>query len=79
MHLELRDKYAEIAKWVGTPSTVDQLLGSIDLPYSARVMAVPLLPKFKVCQMELYDGTKDLWSSYICLWLTCHYMASQGR
>lgn len=62
MHLELRelgDKYAKIAKWVSAPSTIDQLLGSTDLPYSARVMAVPLLLKFKIPQMELYDGIKD--------------------
>lgn len=32
---------------------------STDLPYSARVMAVPLPPKFKVPQIEVYDGMED--------------------
>lgn len=56
MHLELQelgDKYAEIIIWVGAPPTVDQLLVSTDLPYSIGVMVVPLLPKFKLPQMEL--------------------------
>lgn len=50
MHLELwdiGDKYVEIAKQMGTPSTVDQLLVSIDMPYSAKVIVVPLPPSSK--------------------------------
>lgn len=54
-----RDKYVEIAKQVGAPSTIDQLLNYMDLPYSAKFMVVPLPPKFKVPQMELYNKTKD--------------------
>ncbi|XP_041026942.1 uncharacterized protein LOC121267140 [Juglans microcarpa x Juglans regia] len=46
-------------KKMDTPSTVDQLLVSSDLPYNAEVMAVPLPPKFKVPQMEAHDGSKD--------------------
>lgn len=51
MHLELYelgDKYAEMAKQMGTPSTIDQLLISTDLSYCVGVMAVPLPLKFKV-------------------------------
>lgn len=62
MHLKLRelgDKYAEMAKRRGTPSTRYQLLVNTDLPYSVGVMSVPLSPKFKVHQMEVYDGSKD--------------------
>lgn len=62
MHLEfqeLRDKYEEIAKQMGRPSTVDQLLISTNLSYNAGVMAIPLPPKFKVPQMEVYDKSKD--------------------
>lgn len=56
---ELGDKYVEIAKQMGTTSIVDQLLVSTDLPYRARVMVVPFPPKFKVPQIEVYDGSKD--------------------
>lgn len=62
MHLELQklgDKYTKIARQVGPPSTVDQLLVNTNFPCSAGVMVVPLPLKFKVLYMELYDGTKD--------------------
>lgn len=41
-------------------STVDQLLISTSFPYSAKVMAIQLPPKFWVPPMETYDGTRDL-------------------
>lgn len=52
MHLELKDKYAKMAKQMGLSSSVDQLLTNTDLTYNAEVMVVPLPPKFKVPQME---------------------------
>lgn len=45
---ELGDKYAEMAKWMATSSSIDQLLTSMDLLYRAEAMAVPLPSKFKV-------------------------------
>lgn len=30
-----------------------------NLAYSTKVMFMPILPKFKVPQMELYDGSQD--------------------
>lgn len=36
------------------------MLSSMDLPYSVEVMAVPLPPKFKAPQMEMYDCSKDM-------------------
>lgn len=62
MHQELHSlmkKYEEMAKKMGASLSVDQLLTSTDLPYNAEVMAAPLPPKFKVTQMEMYDGSKD--------------------
>lgn len=46
--LELRDKYAEMAKRMGLSSFIHHLLISTDLPYNAEVMVVSLQPKFKV-------------------------------
>lgn len=40
-------------------SSVDQLLTSTDLLYNAEVMASPHPSNSKVCQMEMYDGSKD--------------------
>lgn len=48
-----------MAKRMGTSSSVDQLLTSTNLPYSAEVMVVPLPIKFKAPQMEAYDKFKD--------------------
>lgn len=51
MQYELHDlmgKYEEKAKRMGASSLVDQMLTSTKLPYGAEVMALPLLPKFKV-------------------------------
>lgn len=52
-------KYEEMAKKLGASSLVDQLLSSKDLPYIAEVMAVLLSLKFKVVQIEMYEGSKD--------------------
>lgn len=49
----------EVAKQMGQPSTVDQLLTNAELPYSAAIMAVPIPPRFKIPQIEAYDGSKD--------------------
>lgn len=62
MHQDLRhlmDKYEEKAKKIGMSSSVDTLLNDNDLTYNTEIMAVPLPPKFKVPQMELYDRYKD--------------------
>lgn len=49
-------KYEEIAKKVGTSSSVDQLLACIGLTYIEEVMVVPLSLKFRILTMKLYDG-----------------------
>ncbi|KAF5450076.1 hypothetical protein F2P56_030455 [Juglans regia] len=49
----------EVAKQMGQPTTVDQLLTYVGLPYSTGILAVPIPPRFKVPQMEAYDGNKD--------------------
>lgn len=62
MHHELQglmDKYEDMVKRMRGSSLVDQLLTSTDLPYSMEVMAALLPLKFKVSQMEMYDGSKD--------------------
>lgn len=62
LHDELRslvDKYEEIAKKMEGSSSVEQLLNHADLPYTAEVMVVPFPPKFKVSQIEMYDGSRD--------------------
>ncbi|XP_040992588.1 uncharacterized protein LOC121239400 [Juglans microcarpa x Juglans regia] len=48
-----------MAKRMGGSSSVEQLLTRTDLPYREEVMVVPLPPKFKVPQIDLYDGSKD--------------------
>lgn len=54
----LMGEYKEMTKRIRGSSTVDQ--SSMDLPYSAEVMVVPLLPKFRAPQIEMYEGSKDL-------------------
>lgn len=61
MHQDLRnlmDKY-EMAKRIGTSSSIDHLLNNTDLPYNAEIMMVPFQPKFKVLKIELYDGSEN--------------------
>lgn len=51
LHDELRslvDKYEEMSRKIGGSSSVEQLLNQTDLSYSDEVMAIQLLPKFKV-------------------------------
>ncbi|KAF5481765.1 hypothetical protein F2P56_002393 [Juglans regia] len=55
----LKGKYEEIARKLGTLSTMDQLHTSTGLPYMEEVMAVPIPPKFKVLAIEIYDGERD--------------------
>lgn len=62
MHHYLRsllDKYEEMVRRIGALSLVDQLLTSMNLPYSVETMVVPLPQKFKVTAMEMYNSTKD--------------------
>lgn len=56
---KLENKCDKVVKRVGLPSTMDQLLTSAELPYSAEVMVVPLPPRFKVPQINVYDRSKD--------------------
>lgn len=55
----LIDKYEEMARKMGASSSMDQLLTSTDLPYNAKVMAMPLPPKFRVAQMDMFDRSRD--------------------
>lgn len=56
----LKGNYKKMMKKMGSLSSIDQLLISTGLPYSPKVMVVPLLPKFRVPPMEVYDGSRDL-------------------
>ena len=38
---------------------LDGMLKRIDSPFTASVLECPLLPKFRLPQLEFYDGTKD--------------------
>lgn len=61
MHQELRDlmdKYMEMAKRMGASSSIEQLLTSNYLPYSVEITVAPILPKLKVHQVEMYNGSK---------------------
>lgn len=53
------DKYEEMARRIGSSSPVDKLLTSTNLSYSTEIMVMPLLPKFKVPQVKIYDWSKD--------------------
>ncbi|XP_042962533.1 uncharacterized protein LOC122296802 [Carya illinoinensis] len=46
-------------KKMGRSSSVKCQLNQTDLPYSEKIIAMPLLPKFKVSQIDMYDGSKD--------------------
>jgi hypothetical protein len=41
------------------PASVDELVQTTELPFTADVMAVPLPLKFKIPQIDAFDGTKD--------------------
>lgn len=70
---DLMEKY--VAKQVGSSSLVDNLLNSMDLKYNREIMMVPLTPKFKVPQIDLYYRSKDpevfgeLQSPYHLTWI----------
>lgn len=62
MHYDLwslTDKYKELPWKIGAYSSVNQLLTNTNLPCNMEIMVVPLLPKFKVPLVEMYDGSKD--------------------
>lgn len=56
---ELDGKYNEIGRRIGRLSSVECMLKKTDLPYSKRIMVIPLLPKFKVSSVDMYDGSKN--------------------
>lgn len=55
----LMNNYKEMAKKVGASSLVDHMLTSMNLTYSVEVIVMPLLPKFRVPYMDLYNRAKD--------------------
>lgn len=55
----LMGKYEDMTKRIEGSSSVDQLLSTTNLPYNAEVMVVPLPPKFRTPQIEMYNGSKD--------------------
>lgn len=59
LHNNLVNKNEEMAKKMWGSSSLEQLLNCMDLHYSAEVMVEPLLPKFKILQIEMYDRSQD--------------------
>lgn len=53
------EKYEEMVKRMGASLSIDQLLTTTDLPYNADVMAALMSSKFKVPQIEMYNGSMD--------------------
>lgn len=52
-------KYEKMAKRIRSSSSIDDLLNTTNLPCSADIMIAPLSLKFKVPQIEPYDGYGD--------------------
>ena len=42
-----------------TTMNLDSMLKRMDSPFTASVLDCPLPPKFRLPQLEFYDGTKD--------------------
>jgi hypothetical protein len=42
-----------------TLTAVGELVQMMNVPFSPRIMGFPLPPKFKMPQLEIFDGTKD--------------------
>ena len=40
-------------------SDLDKLIHRTDLPFTAPITSFPLPPKFRMPQVEAYDGSKD--------------------
>lgn len=80
MHEELRnlmDKYEEMIKKIGALFSINQLLSSTNLPYSAEVMATVLPPNFKVPEMEMYTGQKtqsSIWRYLKLRWCSTAFL-----
>ena len=43
-----------------TTMNLDGMIKKTDSPFTASVLECPLPPKFRLPQLEVYDGTKDL-------------------
>ena len=43
-----------------TTMNLDGMIKRTDSPFTASVLECPLPPKFRLPQLEVYDGTKDL-------------------
>lgn len=57
---ELQAKYEEMAsKRKGKQFTFENLLHSINLPFTNKVMKFSLLEKFKVPQIKMNDGSRN--------------------
>lgn len=55
----LASKYEKMAKLVGGPSIIEQLLHWTNLPYNNEKMVVPISLKFKLPEVELYNRSQD--------------------
>ena len=42
-----------------TTMNLDGMIGRTDSPFTTSVLEYPLPPKFRLPQLEVYDGTKD--------------------
>lgn len=55
----LANKYKETAKTIGGSSTMEHILHQTDLPYNEGKIVAPFPPRYKVAQIELYNGSQD--------------------
>lgn len=62
------DKYVKMAWKIGASSFIDQLVTSTNLQYSVEILAMPMLSKFKIPQVKMYDrsdqASRNVQSSY---------------
>lgn len=58
---DLRAKFNEMVKTMNDnrSSPIDGLIQGTKLPFSAQIMELPLPPKFKMPQIDMYEGFKD--------------------
>ncbi|XP_042964564.1 G-type lectin S-receptor-like serine/threonine-protein kinase At1g67520 [Carya illinoinensis] len=62
LHNQLKnfiDKYEEMSRKMGGSSFIEQLLNRTNLLYNDEVMAITLSSKFKIPQVDIYDGSRD--------------------
>ena len=54
-----RKEQDEVKSAMKTIVNLDDMLKRTNSPFTAKVLMCPLPPKFKLPQLEVYDGTKD--------------------